>query len=100
MWTYLERFPGSRGVEDTTWWVRLTPAGDVPQQLPAWLAAKGVDSVVVIEFTPESPHYRPGLEQQTVAAAAAAMPQQSDFTISHRSCLDRHWCTVTLWQRR
>jgi hypothetical protein len=99
-WTYRERFPGSRGIEDTTWWVRLTPAGDVPRQLSVWLAAKGVDSVVVIEFSPESQHYRPGPEQQVTAAVAAVMPQQSDFTLSHRSYLDRHGCTVTLWQRR
>jgi hypothetical protein len=98
-WTYREHFRRSRGIEDTTWWVRLTPAGDVPRQLPAWLAAKGVDSVVVIEFSPDSPHYRPGLEQQVTAAVAAMMLQQPDFTLSHRSYLDRHGCTVTLWQR-
>jgi hypothetical protein len=99
-WTYRERFRRSRGIEDTTWWLRLTPVGDVPRQLPAWLAAKGVDSLVVIEFSRESPHWRPGHEQQVAAAVAAVMPQQSDFTLSHRSYLDRHGCTVTLWQRR
>ncbi len=98
-WTYRERFHRRRGIEDTTWWVRLTPAGDVQKRLHAWLAAKGVNSVVVIEFSPESPHYRPGIEQQVTAAVAAAMPQQSDFTLSHRSYLDSHGCTVTLWQR-
>ncbi len=100
MWTYRERFRRSRGIENTTWWARLTPAGNVPRQLPAWLETKDVNSVVVIEFSPESPHYRPGLEQQTIAAVAAVMPQQSDFTLSHRFYLDRHWCTVKLWQRR
>ncbi len=98
-WTYCERFHSSRGLEDTTWWVRLTPAGDVQRQLPAWLAAKRVDSVVVIEFSPDSPHYRPGIEQQVTAAVASEMLLQKDFTLFHRSYLDSHGCTVTLWKR-
>jgi hypothetical protein len=99
-WTYREYFRRSQGMVDTTWWKRLTPAGDVPSRLPEWLAANGCDSVVTITFSPGSPHYNRGCEQQVTDAVAEAMPQQSDFTLLYRADLEAHKCAVTVWRRR
>lgn len=99
-WTYREHYRRSQGLEETGWWMRLTPVGEVLRQLPVWLAAKRPDAVVVINFSPRSQHYYPAAEQQVAGVIAAIMPLQTDYSLVHRCDLVSHQCAVTVWRRR